>query len=122
MQRVVQAAWAVVFLVIMAGSLLPKGVAPTAVLSDKVVHLVAYGVLAGLTCFTYDVWARRAVLAMAALFLYGVAIEAAQIWVPGREGSLPDIVANTAGIVLGTALASGLHHRGIARDRGARAN
>lgn len=119
MRRVVQAAWAVVFLIITVGSLLPEDVALTPVLPDKIQHLVAYGALAGLTCWAYGAWARRAVVAMAALFVFGVAMEAAQSWVPGRESSLLDVVANTAGIVLGTTLATGLYRWLLARDRGA---
>ncbi len=49
---------------------------------------------------------RRPALTVGALLLLSVAIEVAQLWIPGRESTLGDIAANTLGGALGAGVAS----------------
>ena len=66
---------------------------------DKVLHLGAYGVLAGLARLGWPkLWGGTIFLALA---LFGIAIEMAQhLMAVGRTGSLADIIANTLGAAL----------------------
>lgn len=70
---------------------------------DKVAHLAAYGVFAiiaaglGLTRAMYF-------SVCAAIIVYSGLLEIGQSFVPGREMSLLDLVANAAGVALGAAL------------------
>jgi VanZ family protein len=76
--------------------------------SDKVLHAVEYAVL-GALCYrafrwgTHDRWSRRAVpLAIVAASLYGMSDELHQWFVPFRESTWQDWIADTIGGVLGT--------------------
>jgi len=74
---------------------------------DKCIHFAAYAGLAFLpqaTLLRPD-WARLGALSMAA---FGVAVEIAQSYVPGREGSVGDAVINALGVVGGIALGMAL--------------
>lgn len=83
------------------GSLLPGEEMPRNLPWDKLNHFVAYGVLALLTGLA-GVAAWPAWLAVAA---YGVAIELAQIPVPGRlGGDVADMLANALGATLALAV------------------
>ena len=76
--------------------------------SDKVLHIVEYTVLGGL-CYravkwgTNESWSQQAML-ISILFtsLYGVSDEVHQAFVPFRESSGLDWLADTVGAVLGT--------------------
>lgn len=67
--------------------------------ADKYLHLLAF---AGLAMIGF--WAVRAVIArgviVALLLLLGAGIEWMQASVPGREGSLGDLAADAAGLLL----------------------
>lgn len=70
---------------------------------DKAAHFLAYAVLAALLALLVPRgWWLAVALGAAVL---GVALEAAQEALPGREASLADAVANAAGAVAGAALA-----------------
>lgn len=88
-------------------------------LNDKVLHALEYAGL-GALCYrafrwgTNDAWARHAVLlAILAAALYGVIDEAHQWFVPFRESTWQDWLADTVGAAIG-ALTS--HHL-VYRDR-----
>ena len=75
--------------------------------SDKVLHAVEYGILAVL-CFRAFRWAagpavaRQAVVAaIVAASVYGVTDEVHQFFVPFRESSWLDWLADTAGAAIG---------------------
>ncbi len=85
--------------------------------SDKVLHAGAYAVLGALlTLATAGARfsGRRAVVIAAALAsLYGVSDELHQAFVPGRDTSAGDWIADTAGALVGAALAAAsLRRRG----------
>jgi VanZ family protein len=66
---------------------------------DKVEHAVAYcvmGILAYVSVYTL----RGRIILYLFMFLLGVAIEFLQLYIPGRESSLYDELANTAGLAL----------------------
>ena len=81
--------------------------------SDKVLHLVLYFGLGGLT-----LWALRMTklkgkgsigyIAFIFVALYGLSDEFHQLFVPGREFSLFDLLADAAGAALGIATAAWL--------------
>jgi VanZ family protein len=81
--------------------------------SDKVVHLAAYGVLGALVLNAladgvlagYTV--PRAVLAIAITVLYGVGDELHQSFVPGRTPDALDVLADAAGAALAAAVLLG---------------
>jgi VanZ family protein len=82
---------------------------------DKLIHLVVYALLALPPALAL---ARRAALGCGlALTLLGIAIEIAQGYVPGRQGSPADALVNLAGVALG--LVAGLALRRAWRGRAA---
>jgi VanZ family protein len=77
-------------------------------ISDKVLHLVEYGIL-GLLCYRAFRWAagdwgaRHALwLAIIASTGYGLSDELHQLFVPPREADLWDLAADAAGAALAT--------------------
>lgn len=87
---------------------------------DKVLHALAYAVLGALLALAAAgprFPGRRAVLLGAALAsLYGVTDELHQSFVPGRDTSAGDWVADTLGAAAGAALAiTAVRRRGAAR-------
>lgn len=69
---------------------------------DKLNHFMAFFTLAlGLRCF----WSRRNGLVFLLLLGYGVLIEIAQYFIPGRYASVRDVLADVVGIGAGLAVA-----------------
>ena len=69
---------------------------------DKLAHLMVY---AALTVLAYLAYQRVAMLwLVAALLVYSVGLEVGQYFVPGRFLSAADVVANTLGLLLGSAI------------------
>jgi len=75
--------------------------------SDKVLHGVEYGILA-LLCYRAFRWAagsavaqQAVVLAIVAASVYGITDEVHQFFVPFRESSWQDWLADTIGAVIG---------------------
>lgn len=74
--------------------------------SDKLLHAAAYAVLASAALIAVPDSLRRRRPCRAALtvflfsFLYGISDELHQSFVPGRDASLPDVVADAAGAAL----------------------
>lgn len=87
---------------------------------DKVAHLVLYGILGATLAWASDRHPRPLPgwLLPVAGFLYGVSDEWHQSFVPGRDPSLGDLAADTAGVLLGYWLLSALLTR-FAGDGGA---
>jgi VanZ family protein len=69
-------------------------------------HLVVYATLAVSWSWALDAGHRRLAMACAWVIAYGVALELAQLAVPGRFSSLLDIALNTAGVALAALLIS----------------
>ena len=75
--------------------------------SDKVLHAVEYGVLAFLCCRAFR-WAagpavarQAVVLAIVTASIYGITDEVHQVFVPLRESSWQDWLADTIGAAIG---------------------
>lgn len=68
--------------------------------SDKALHLIAYSVIAACAGLGFTSWNRR-FLACAAAIGIGILLEIAQATWAGRNGSVADALANTAGVALG---------------------
>jgi VanZ family protein len=79
-------------------SLLPRVALPDTGVSDKLEHLLAYGVLSLVGCRAFADPVSRILIG---LVLYGIVLEGLQSLVPGRVPSLMDVVANTLGVGLG---------------------
>lgn len=88
--------------------------------NDKVVHLLAYLVL-GILCLRafhgglQPLRSRTTALGVALAVAYAITDELHQSFVPGREPSVMDFLADGAGVLLAVALLSLLH---LARRRG----
>lgn len=88
-------------------SLLPAAKLGTMPGSDKAWHLGGYLILALPIPFLWN--GKLKVCAAAILLaLYGAGLEIAQQYVPGRSFELADMLANSAGVVCGAALAAWL--------------
>jgi VanZ family protein len=74
--------------------------------SDKLAHLVVYGVLAATVLFAHQPGIRKsrprrvAVSAALVCLVYGVADEWHQSFIPGRFVSVGDVVADVSGAIL----------------------
>lgn len=74
-------------------------------LNDKVGHFIGYGVLSLNTFLVFGLKPqRKGILLIMGLVGMGVMLEGLQGFVPGREVSGLDIVANSIGVAIGTAL------------------
>ena len=74
-------------------------------LNDKVGHFIGYGVLSLNTFLVFGLKPqRKGILLIMGLIGMGVILEGLQGFVPGREVSGLDIVANSIGVAIGTAL------------------
>lgn len=68
--------------------------------TDKALHLLAYGVIAGCAGLGFASWDRSIVASTTAIGL-GIFLEIAQDAWAGRNGSVADALSNTAGVILG---------------------
>jgi VanZ family protein len=94
--------FALYVLAVILVSLLPSGgVSPWHV--DNIGHFLAYTGMAVLACLTFNSGIARVSALFFAIAL-GVALEWGQSFVPGRDMSLLDGVANSLGVLSGTVL------------------
>lgn len=87
---------------VFAGSVVDLGHSPIADVNDKMQHIAAFivlGCLSRFACPGLTPWRRILPL----LTGYGLLIECVQWWLPWREFSLPDLVADILGIVVALA-------------------
>ena len=85
-------------------SLSPPDSLPEIQVWDKLLHLMAYAVLA--TCGAVGfLGCRPRLMVGVGLIVLGCGLEVAQAAIPGRNPSISDAVANIAGIALGLATA-----------------
>jgi len=94
--------FAVGIIIVVMGSLNPQPAILPLRLSDKLVHILAYAILGIVGSIGYPNRSMTAVL-IGGLTVLGGAIEIAQIYIPGRDGTLLDVLANALGSVLGVA-------------------
>ncbi len=78
-------------------SLLPAETLSGASFNDKIAHFLCYALFA-LLAAALNFSVRRYLFVCLALAIYGLLLEGAQSLVPGRESSLLDALANTAGV------------------------
>ena len=71
-------------------------------LSDFIANVILFVPVAVALCF----WGASGRRIIGGLFLLSLAIELAQLRIPGRESTLSDVISNTLGAVVGVALAS----------------
>jgi len=104
-----------VFIAIVIGSVVPGEARPgdgifvwivsvTPTLVQKLLHVVAYAVLAGLLMWTLDRITPLAVrigAILAITVITGATLEWVQTSVPGRFGTLADVLLNAGGAVVG---------------------
>jgi len=81
-------------------SLLPAEKLSGASFNDKAAHFLCYALFA-LVAAGLPLAGKRYLLLCIGLILFGLGLEGAQSWVPGRESSLLDALANTAGVAAG---------------------
>ncbi len=67
---------------------------------DKIAHSGAYGLFAVFAVMVFGT--QRLIVISVALFTYGMLLELFQTWVPLREPSLADVMANSLGILAGS--------------------
>ncbi len=84
-------------------SLLPREALPETHLWDKLEHAAAYAILCVIGVVSYPRKRTRWVL-LIGLVAFGTALELGQSFVPGREASSADVIANTFGVVIGFAV------------------
>ena len=83
-------------------SLLPRDALPETGMWDKLEHAATYAILCVIGVVSYP--RRRTRLALLiGLAVYGIALESLQSFVPGREASIADVIANVFGVVIGFA-------------------
>lgn len=68
--------------------------------TDKALHLLAYGVIAGCGGLGFASWDRRILAGTTAIGI-GIFLEVAQGAWAGRNGSVADALSNMAGVALG---------------------
>ena len=91
--------WATVIGIIVLSLMPPKSgrEMPT---NDKVGHFIAYGTFA-LISLSYGIGRYKIPQILLFNFLFGIFMEFCQGFVPGREPSVLDALANTSGILIG---------------------
>jgi VanZ family protein len=90
----------VTLVLLVVGSLTPAQHVPAVTAQDKVLHFAAYAVVAVLAVLSIRS-PRNRMIGLAALVVLGVALELAQIFVPGRSFDLWDLAANGGGVLMG---------------------
>jgi VanZ family protein len=68
---------------------------------DKVQHVLAFGCMAGVAALGWPAWRSTALKIGAALLTYGVFIEVVQSFIPGRDASALDVLADGLGVAAG---------------------
>lgn len=66
---------------------------------DKIVHVSMYFLMGILAYVAFNTPGKRIVMFIS-MFLLGVSLELFQIYIPGRDASLYDVLANVSGLAL----------------------
>ena len=101
--RRIMIAWLVVVAAVAVASLLPAAAPPGAWGFDKFVHFAVFLALATVPAAVLPRLPRTLALLWAGGFLLavGLGIETAQTFVPGRVGSVADLLADALGVLAG---------------------
>jgi VanZ family protein len=83
-------------------SLVPRELRPHTGAPGPVEHLAAYAIVGALLAFGYHKRSQPFIIALS-LLLYASILEIAQIWVPGRNPTVVDFAASSAGALIGSA-------------------
>lgn len=85
------------------GSALPKEHWLEVIYIDKWIHIALFAVLIFLFCSAFNVTLHRKLwMLLITVIIYGFLIEVVQkLWVPNRSFDLYDVLADTAGSILG---------------------
>lgn len=99
--------WLILIVVVVVGSLLPARSAPMKLLdtlgiNDKVEHCLAYFSLAFVPALHEN--RRRLTYIAPALVALGVLLEFGQLYSPGRDFEIGDMLADAAGVAAGLSL------------------
>ena len=81
-------------------SLAPHDAIPEVDVWDKLVHFLVYAALAVFGGFAFSA-GRTGVTVGVLLITYGCMLEIAQIYVPGRSGTVADAIADGLGVLSG---------------------
>ena len=100
--------WGLLICAVMIGSLMPADTPLMAAagrlqINDKVQHFCAYLALSFLPVIGFR-GRRRGISAGLSMFILGILLEGGQHFSPGRAVELGDVIANGAGVGLGTLL------------------
>ena len=101
------AAWSALALAVVAGCLVPADRLPDRLPNDKLLHLASYALLALPVAAVASTWEQAATGAVI-LLVTGLAVEIAQHFVPGRSFCVRDLLANAAGVAIGTGIGLGV--------------
>ena len=104
MKKIAQVIWISSIFLVSYFSLIPRIDLPqTFSGADKIVHFLAYFWLSAVPFFGFSE-IKRAIKAALWMIGLGIGLEFGQIWVPGRQLSLMDMIANSAGVAVGILL------------------
>ncbi|WP_229591107.1 VanZ family protein [Pseudodesulfovibrio sediminis] len=103
MLRLLKPIWFISLCLVVVLSVLPGSPIPHIGHLDKLHHFSAYAWLAFLQASCLKT-TRSKILLAAFLLLLGGLLELVQAVVPNRDSSLGDLAANTAGVIIGTAI------------------
>ena len=87
-------------LLVIVVSFLPSSGEPSTLPIDKVGHFIAYAGMAILALLSFETWPARLAALVGAIGLGGL-LEWGQSFIPGREMSWLDELANTLGVLAG---------------------
>lgn len=82
--------------------------------ADKLNHLLAFASIGCAAVFAQAPGGRAPATALLGCLIFGIFIEWVQYFIPGRQCSAADVLANMAGATVGVILAQGLR-RGFAK-------
>ncbi len=100
--------WLLMALVIAVATLTPQERALSLTENDKVDHILAFAALATVAVLFLRLHKPVLAAAFAVHVLFGAGIELGQMWVPGRDGSLADLLAGATGVVIGALLGASI--------------
>jgi VanZ family protein len=102
--NIVKTAGGLAIVVFAVLSLVPGELRPHTGAPGPLEHVAAYALAGALLTFGYNKHSQPFVIVLS-LSLYAAILEIAQLWVPGRNSTVIDFAASSAGALIGSALA-----------------
>lgn len=115
-ERICRQAFPLALAAVLVGSVLDPGVTPVVQVDDKAQHMAAFLALAVLAVLGNPRWSLGSRV-VPGLLLYGLLIEAIQWWLPWREFSWLDWIADAAGVLAGVVVAQRVQAIAAAGER-----